>query len=182
MSKNLSQISPNSERLSTILLSTLDESVFFCELSRFLADSIDVKNFEAIRVGSDEKLSLISRDGKAHSAEEIQKASSRHVLKTKRAYFSNDIKRDPLFEDLKSDSIERELALPVVQEGLVIATIHFQVKQGEEKEFHREDMTKLLSILKEVEKPLKNMKMYLMAKSLNESLMKKIEMKEKEIH
>ena len=69
--------------------------------------------------------------------------------------------------------------MPIICEGLVLATIHIQSKNSE-VQFSDEDLKLVNEILKSLNKPLVNMKMYLSAKNLNESLAKKIQEKEEQ--
>jgi Nif-specific regulatory protein len=102
------------------------------------------------------------------------------VIRTKKPYFSNNVARDPLFHQEAKEGVQAELSLPVSVDGIVIATLHFQIKK-EGIEFEREHITEILKVLNDLRQPLVNMKMFLAAKHLNQALMKKIEIKEKEL-
>jgi len=175
LSKEVTQI----ERLSAILLSTLDESFFFSELAVHLNKHIGADKVHAFRAFEDGKVEQVCKAGKAvlkGICLEKGVGPAGHVIRTKKAYFSNDTSRDPLFHQELSEGIKRELALPIQHEGVVIGTVHFQIIDGE-LEFSREHITAVLEILSKLSGPLANMKMYLSAKSLNESLLRQIEQK-----
>ncbi len=179
MAKNLPEIN----RVSSILLSTLDESIFFNELGKFLHIQLQLDQtiIRSVQHGLDTQ--IVSENGKVVEGAAILekgRGPAGHVVRTKKAYFSNSIDRDPLFEAEAIEGISSELCIPVVIEGIVIATIHLR-SIHEKREFSREDISFVESILDELKKPLTNMKMYLAAKHLNESLLKKIENKEKEL-
>jgi len=179
LSKEVTQI----ERLSAILLSTLDESFFFSELAVHLNKHIGADKVHAFRAFEDGKVEQVCKAGKAvlkGICLEKGVGPAGHVIRTKKAYFSNDTSRDPLFHQELSEGIKRELALPIQHEGVVIGTVHFQIIDGE-LEFSREHITAVLEILSKLSGPLANMKMYLSAKSLNESLLRQIEQKELEL-
>lgn len=179
MSKELTEI----EHLSAILLSSLDESFFFSELAVHLNKTIGAEQVQAFRALEDGKIEQVCLNGKAiigGKCLEKGMGPAGHVIRTKKAYYSNDTSRDPLFHEEQSAGIKRELALPIAHEGVVIGTIHFQTIDLE-LEFSREHITAALEIIGKLSRPLANMKMYLAAKSLNESLMRQIEQKEREL-
>ena len=62
----------------------------------------------------------------------------------------------------------------------MIGSIHCQMMDNS-REFSREDMTLATSILNDLKAPIQNMKLYLAAKNLNETLLRTIELKEKEL-
>lgn len=168
------------ENLSSVLFSTLDEGIFFNELSKFLTKKIGADKSFTFILGDKNETLLTCRNGRI-AAKRIALDSEppvRHVINTKRPYFSNNLSRDPLFSELKRDGIEAELILPILFDGVLIATIHIQSKANE---ITTNDLTLALSILGELESPISNMKMYLTAKFLNETLLRKIEEKETEL-
>lgn len=171
------------EELSSILLTTLDESIFFNELGRFMADVVECDHIIVYKVLEDHSAIMVSRDGEIIDLEKQQikgKGPAGHVIRTKRPYFSNQTDRDPVFADVLVDGIKAELAVPVAVDGIVIGTIHFQTIEGGHT-FSRDHMTAVAHILNNIKRPLVNMKMYLQAKYLNEALMQKIQEKEKEL-
>ena len=183
MSKNLALKSTETQQLSSILLSTLDELVFFNELCKFMHSVKGCDRTIINLVKEDGSSRLISENGSIIEGGAILskgQGPAGHVVRTRKPYFSNNVQRDPLFAEEAKAGVAAELCLPIAHEGIVIATLHFQILEGE-KEFGREDMTEVISILKEIQLPLANMKMYLAAKFLNESLLKQIENKEEEL-
>tara|TARA_R110002072_G_scaffold1989_2_gene16282 strand:- start:7663 stop:9216 length:1554 start_codon:yes stop_codon:yes gene_type:complete len=183
MSQALSKNEAKIEKLMSILLTTLDERLFFSSLDKFLRSEINCDHSKVYIVRDDSSAILVSENGKKSKKSIVLERGhgpAGHVIKTRRPYFSNTAQRDPLFADQKGDGINGELIMPISHEGIVIATAHFQVSESE-IEFSMEEIKKLSAVLEQIKKPLANMKMYLSAKHLNESLMKKIELKEKEL-
>lgn len=171
------------DELSSFLLSTLDEKVFFPKLGEFFVQELNVDQVLIKFVREDDSCQAIALNGdyiKEGNIEEKGAGAAGHVVRTRRPYFSNSVESDPLFSDSVKNGVRAELVIPVVQEGIVMATMHFrQIKS--ENDFSREDVNKIDEILKCLQAPLVNMKMYLSAKLLNESLIKQIELKEKEV-
>ena len=100
------------ERIASILLSTLDESIFFIELSQFLAQWIGVEKVMVFKTTQEENSArLLLDNGKKVSKDESNKEFGmvNQVIRSKKAYFSNSIDRDPLFEGLRSDSMKAAL-------------------------------------------------------------------------
>lgn len=173
------------ENLSSILFSTLEERIFFAHLGGFLHTQVGADQTKIYLIHQDQSAELVSVNGKAIDEKDskiIDKGIGvvGHVVRTKRPYFSNSVSRDPLFNKEASQGISAELCVPVMHEGVVIATIHHQVIDSE-FEFAREHITQVLTIINEVKNPIANIKMYLSAKFLNETLLKQIEAKEKEL-
>lgn len=183
MSDQVEKVSAKIENLSTILLSTLDESQFFSHLAQFMAAQLDAERANIYVVKEDSKAIMVSENGQpADGSIVLEKGHgpAGHVIRTKKPYFSNCTQRDPLFNKEAEEGVKAELTLPIVHEGIIIATLHLQVLDGE-REFSRDDINQALGLLNEIKKPLSNIKMYLQAKYLNESLLRQIETKEKEI-
>src|SRR5690606_20020185 len=114
--------------LSTVLLSNLDEVVFFSKLTGFIHDMTNehkVLGFEALSDGSTR---LIAENGQALEAVKVLNKGqglSGYVARMKRAYYSNSAKRDPLASTgMRDDSVEAELCLPIMVDGSVIGTIN----------------------------------------------------------
>jgi len=182
MSEAMVKKSTEIEALSTILLRSLDESIFFTELDKFFQGVVKADQTMIYIVRENGGSRLISKNGKMVKKEKLLEkgvGSSGHVIRTKSAYFSNNIERDPVFAEHKEKDVNRELALPIAHEGNVIGTLHFQVKASD-KEFTPQDMLGVANLLNELSSPLANMRMYIAAKHLNESLIKQIESKEEE--
>lgn len=179
VTKDLTKI----QEISSTLLSSLDESVFFPTLGKLMHDHMGVDKTLVFMVQENGSVKLVSKNGKLlKKGLTLEKGigPAGHVIRTKRPYFSNNTERDPLFSDAKEEGIRAELALPIIHEGIVLGTLHFQCIESD-KDFTRDDITAVMEILNELRQPMANMKMYLAAKHLNESLLRQIEIKEKEI-
>jgi len=169
--------------LSTVLLSNLDETIFFAKLSGFfheLSQEYKVLTFEVLHDGSTQ---LMAENGIVPNDVKILNKGqglSGYVARMKRVYYSNSVKRDPIASTgIIDEKVESELALPIIVEGSVIGTIHLQsIKK--DKQFNDNDVAEINSILAQLSIPLKNMHLYLMAKNLNRELMSKMEAKERE--
>ena len=182
MTEPVAKLSTEIQELSSILLSTLDESIFFNELSKFLLSVVECDQIMVFKVLDDLRAVEVSQNGViVEDGLTLEKGAgvAGHVVRTKKAYFSNNVTRDPLFINLEDDIIA-ELCVPVVYDNLVIGTVHFQ-SFDDSRPFTREDIIAVNSILDQLSKPLANMKMYLSAKFLNEALMRQIEVKEQEL-
>ena len=183
MTEMVAKNSTRIEELSSILLSTLDEQIFFNEISKCLNEIVSSDRVRILRVRENGSCSLISENGQSiENGQVVEKGAgiAGYVLRTKKSYFSNNISRDPLFSSNDNGDTVAELCLPLGCDGFMIGTIHIQ-SLSEERAFSREDITDVLEILGAIEKPVKNMKIYLSAKFLNESLSRQIEAKEKEL-
>ena len=171
------------QNLSNNLFSSLEEKHFFPTLGSYFHKMIGADHTKLFIVNQDQSASLISENGKV-SKKKVNlgkgEGSTGHVIRTKKSYFSNNTERDPLFSIEASTGVKKELITPIIYEGIVIATIHFQIIKSE-MEFTRDHITKIISTLNEIQKPIANMKMYLAAKFLNEALIQQIESKEKEL-
>ena len=177
----LNKNSSEAQNLVSVLLSTLDEAVFFVELMKQLSSQINADKTLVYIANEESNLKLLVEDGSATSSKSYEKNEglAAYVLRTKKSYFSNNVSRDPIFAKEPNKALKAELAIPVSVDGIVFATIHFQ--SISEKEFSVNDMTKVIALLADIKKPLANMKMFLVAKQLNEALLRKIENKEKEV-
>lgn len=169
--------------LSTVLLTNLDENVFFSKISDFVQKQFGeykVQVFEAFEDGSTQ---LRAENGKLIESGillEKGKGLSGYVTRMKRAYYSNS-KRDPLLAGIERDAkVESELCAPINCEGMILGTIHVQ-SSTEGRTFSEEDVEIVRNILESLESPLKNLKVYLIAKHLNRELQGKIEQKEEEL-
>lgn len=170
--------------LSTVLLSNLDEVVFFTKLSGFIQDQMKEHKVLGFEVLSDGSTRLISENGMAlSSAKLLNKGQglSGYVARMKRAYYSNSVKRDPIASTgIREEIVEAELCVPVMIDGTVIGTLNIQsIKK--DRNFTEADLAVVNDILKELQSPIRNMHLYLMAKNLNRELMTRIEAKEKEL-
>ena len=168
MSDSLAKQSTEIQNLSTILLSTLDEAQFFSHLAQFMAAQLGADRANIFVVKEDSKAVLISENGQPVDGSIILEKGhgpAGHVIRTKKPYFSNCTQRDPLFAKEAEEGVKAEITLPIVHEGIVIATLHLQVLESD-REFSRDDITNALSILADLKKPQANIKMYLQAKFL----------------
>lgn len=170
--------------LSTVLLSNLDEVVFFSKLTGHIQDIMKEHKVLGFELLSDGSTLLIADSGKAFGSEKILNKGqglSGYVSRMKRAYYSNSVKRDPIASTgLREEIVEAELCVPVMIEGSVLGTLNVQ-SLNKDRNFGEEDIALINSVLAELHSPIRNMHLYLMAKHLNRELMTKIEAKEKEL-
>lgn len=170
--------------LSTVLLSNLDEVVFFSKLSGFVQEVMNEHKVLGFEVLSDGSTRLIAENGLAlNSAKVLNKGQglSGYVARMKRAYYSNSVRRDPIASTgLRDEAVEAELCLPIIIDGSVIGTINVQ-SLNKDRNFGEAEMIIINDILGQLESPIRNMHLYLMAKNLNRELLSKIEAKEKEL-
>lgn len=170
--------------LSTVLLSNLDEVVFFSKLSGFVQSVMNEHKVLGFEVLSDGCTRLVAENGQALSTAKLLNKGqglSGYVARMKRAYYSNSVKRDPIASTgLRDDGVEAELCMPIMVEGSVIGTINVQSLK-KDRNFGEGEIVILNDILAELQSPIRNMHLYLMAKNLNRELMSKIEAKEKEL-
>ena len=168
--------------LLTTLYSTLEEGFFFGEIGRFFQKSFNTDEVQVYRAHETGGAELMSSAGHAITGQIFSpgKSLSGYVIKTKRAYYSNNVQRDPLFCGFENCAgIVAELAVPFLVDGMVIGTLHIRSKNP--KNFGQEQVLEVTEIVKLLDRPLLNMKMYLAAKDLNQSLLKKIEEKDTEL-
>ncbi len=168
--------------LHTQLLTHLDEVVFFSRLSGFfhqISQDHKVQVYEALGDGATR---LMGENGQAVESEMLAKGIglSGYVTRMKRAYWSNSVKRDPITAHSKRDDVvEAELAVPVMVEGTVIATIHFQSTK-KDRQFGEKDVALINEALKELAAPVRNMRLYLFARQVARELEQKLLQKEQE--
>ena len=169
--------------LSTVLLTNLDETVFFSKISGYIHEQFGEYKVRVFAAYEDGCTELKAENGKSIENGVTYKKGeslSGYVTRLKRAYYSNS-KRDPLLSATQRDEcVEKELCVPINIDGTVIATINIQSKD-EERMFSEEDVTIVLDILSHLEAAVNNMKMYLIAKNLNKQLQEKINLKEQEL-
>lgn len=170
--------------LSTVLLSNLDEVVFFTKISDYVQSIMNEHKVLCFEAHSDGSTRLIAENGHAvNNSKLLNKGQglSGYVARMKRAYYSNSVKRDPIASTGSRDEVvEAELCMPIMVEGSVIGTINVQsVKK--DRNFGEAEMALVNSILNELASPIRNMHLYLMAKNLNRELLCKIEAREKEL-
>jgi len=170
------------DKLGHILLSTLDEAIFFTELAKFVSQKFKTSDIIVYKTTNKNSLQVIS-EGLVGVQKDIRiDSSSRvalHVLKNKRAYFSNNIKSDPLFSD-ENNKHNSELCAPISIDGVLISVI--RIRQSDESfKFSQALLNELMELLVQLNKPLRNMKLYMEAMDLNETLLRRIEENEIEI-
>jgi Nif-specific regulatory protein len=169
--------------LSSVLYLSLDEVHFFTSISNFFKQEMKCDNVSVYKILENGKSVLMSENGMSiELGLELLKGEGApgYIARTKRGYFSNTVERDPVFAREAKLGVKAELCLPISADGIVIGSIHCQMNSNN-REFSREDMTAGMNILAEIKGPVQNMKMYLSAKNLNETLLKTIELKEKEL-
>ena len=173
--KKLSEL----KKLSSHLLTTLDEVVFFTELGNYFSRIFPIDQVSVYLV-REKSICLLPRKKKKTLPKEIVLEKTEgwpvgHVIRTRRPYFCNDVARDPLLGQMRvQEGIFSELAMPIIHDGEVMATVHLQCKTGKHK-FDREDVARANHILSQLETPLSNIKKYLTIKNLHRSLLKQVE-------
>ncbi len=178
MLKNL-----DGQSLESVLLLSLDESYFFNTLSKFFQERMQCDQVVIYRFNDDGQSHLVSKNGLTLNNSFILEkglGASGYIYRSKRGYFSNSVERDPVFTLEAKEGIKAELAIPVISDGYILASIHCQMF-SQDKEFQKQDVTDSLEILNAVKHAIQNMKMYLQAKLMNEALLKTIELKEREL-
>ncbi len=170
--------------LSTVLLTNLDEVVFFSKLSGFIQEVMTEYKVLGFEVLSDGSSRLIAENGQAFSSVKVfnkGQGLSGYVARMKKAYYSNSVKRDPIASTgLRDECVEAELCMPIMFEGSVIGTINVQ-SMKKDRHFCEADMVVVNDILNQLQSPIRNMHLYLLAKNLNRELLARIEAKEKEL-
>jgi Nif-specific regulatory protein len=162
---------------SSHFLNSLNEQIFFGELSRLILEQTKEFGVRIFLAYSDESTQLIALNGKGLEGTDVLakgRGISGYIVKTKRSYFSNQVKRDPLYalEGLAQE-VEAECAIPMIVDGVVIGTIHIQSATADRK-FDEKDVVDVKNLLKDYDLQLMNMKLYLAAKFLNRELMAKL--------
>ncbi len=183
MSKLENSEKMNLENLTSSLFLSLDEAHFFTALNIFFKNHFQAQQVHVYRILENGSAVLMSKNGEyQEKGLTLDKGVGAvgYIARTKRGYFSNTVERDPVFTREASLGVKAELCLPISADGVIIGSIHCQMLDGS-REFSREDMTSGLSILNDIKGPIQNMKMYLAAKNLNETLLRTIELKEKEL-
>jgi len=170
--------------LSTVLLSNLDEVVFFAKLTGFIHDMMGEHKVLGFEAQNDGSTSLIAENGHAlESAKVLNKGLglSGYVTRMKRAYYSNSVRRDPIASTgLRSEEVECEICVPVMIDGSVIGTINVQ-SINKDRSFGDADIATINEVLNLLQAPIRNMHLFMMAKNLNRELQTRIEAKEKEL-
>ncbi|MBC7712683.1 MAG: sigma-54-dependent Fis family transcriptional regulator [Rhizobacter sp.] len=173
----------NLENLSSTLFLSLDEAHFFLSLNVFFKNHMNAQKVQVYKILDNGSSVLMAEDGQpVLNGAILEKGvgASGYIGRTKRGYFSNTVERDPVFTREAGLGVKAELCFPISADGVVLGSIHCQMMDAS-REFSREDMTFGMSVLTEIKSPIMNMKMYLTAKNLNETLLRTIELKEKEL-
>lgn len=169
--------------LSHVLYLSLDEIHFFTTLTKFFKENSKGQIVSAYKINDNGIAILMAQNGMpSENNIELQKGEGApaYIARSKRAYFSNSVERDPVFAREAKMGVRAELAFPIMADGVVLGSIHCQILDGA-SEFVREDINFAIEMMNEIKGPIQNMKMYLQAKQLNESLLRTIELKEKEL-
>ena len=181
-SSMIKNLAPLSNLTSTLFLS-LDENHFFSSINAHFMGHMNCQKVQVYKILDNGQSVLMAENGhlvvNGHTLDKGVGAAG-YIARTKRGYFSNTVERDPVFTREASLGIKAELCLPISADGVVLGSIHCQMMDNS-REFTREDMTAGMAILAEIKSPIQNMKMYLAAKNLNETLLRTIELKEKEL-
>lgn len=171
--------------LSTVLLTNLDENLFFAKISEFMMQHFEAYKTLVFESFADGVTELKAINGKVAMEDEKiiypkGQGLSGYVTRMKRAYYSNS-KRDPLLATSKRDDcVHSELSVPIISNGIILGTIHIQ-SSDENNIFSEEDVVVINNILENLSAPIGNMRLYLLARNLNRELQTKIEMKELEL-
>lgn len=175
-------LKPELATLCTQLLSNLDEVVFFSQLSGFFAQSLNEHKIQVYEALSDGSTRLVAENGLSVDGAILAKGIglSGYVARMKRAYYSNNVKRDPITaHSTRDEVVEAELAVPVMIDGTVIATIHVQ-SASKERQFSDKDVTGINEDLKALAAPIRNMRLYLVARHMARELEAKLAVREQE--
>jgi len=168
--------------LCTQLLSHLDETIFFSQISGYFFQLSGEHKVQVFEVISDGSTRLVAENGLSVEGSILAKGIglSGYVSRMKRAYWSNNVKRDPITAHSKRDEVvESELAVPVMHEGTVIATIHIQSAK-KERQFSEKDVASINEDLKALNAPIRNMRLYLVARHMARELEAKLAVRELE--
>lgn len=171
------------ETLSSSLFLSLDENHFFTSLNSYFQAHMNSQNVQVYKILDNGSSVLMAENGHpVMNGITLDKCigAAGYIARTKRGYFSNTVERDPVFVREAGLGVKAELCLPISSDGVVIGSIHCQMMDAS-REFSREDMTFGMSVLADLKGPIQNMKIYLAAKNLNETLLRTIELKEKEL-
>lgn len=180
------QTALNHEELSSVslvLLSTLDEDIFFGKLSGFIASQFEGQNVYICKGDSSGESQVVAENGlSVQDGQKFKKGEGicGYVLRTRRPYYSNSVQRDPLTANQDIDkNIISEICIPLLSDNSILGTVNVQ-SLSEDRKFSEEDIKRVEDILAYLEKPIRNMKMYLLATQMNSELIKRIEKEEKE--
>ena len=171
------------ETLNQHLLMHLDEKVIFQEMSHHIHREFDEFKAQVFQLLPNGDTLLRSENGKVVKNGLIYKKGqglSSYVARMKKSYYSNS-KRDPLLSfSQRHDSVESEIAVPIIIDGTVLGSVHV-LSANEQRKFSEQDALKITEFISKLEAPLRNIKLFLMAKNLNDELLKKLNQKEQEL-
>lgn len=180
---NAAQMNNELSTLCTVLLSNLNEVVFFSKITGQIHDMTGEYKVQGYVTLNDGSTRLIAENGQAVNEMILAKGQglSGYVSRIKRAYYSNSVRRDPIASTSKrEDCVEAELCIPMIVDGSVIGTINVQsISKG--RQFSESDIALVNDVLAAIAAPLRNMHMFLVAQNLNKELLARIESKEKEL-
>lgn len=183
MTTSMTKNNAGLDNLNTILFLSLDESHFFSSLNKYFMNLMNAQKVSTYKLLDNGSSQLMAENGVAViNGLVLDKGvgAPGYIARTKRGYFSNTVERDPVFNREAALGVKAELCLPIASDGVVIGSIHIQMNDSS-REFTRDDMTQGVSVLNDIKGPIQNMKMYLQAKNMNETLLRTIELKEKEL-
>jgi Nif-specific regulatory protein len=176
---NLTEVST----LSNELLVNLDEGVIFGKLSGYIHQMFGEYKVEIYEVLQDGSTKLTAANGKTIKdgiCFAKGEGFSGYVSRIKRAYYSNS-KRDPMMSlGKRDDSVQAELCVPLMVDGTMLGTIHIQT-EDENRKFSEQDIQNVNELINELQRPLNNLRLYVLAKNLNKELEAKIAAKEVEL-
>lgn len=176
MKSSLSQTEVST--LCTALLSNIDHESFFARLSGFFFEKSGEHKVQIFHVQADGTTKLIAENGHVVTdSPSIAKGIglSGCVTRNKRAYYSNNVKRDPITSNCKRDDVvESELAVPLITDGVVVGSIHIQSSRSG-NQFTDKDVAEVQVALNELKQPMRNMHLLTMAQQLNKELQSRLE-------
>jgi len=175
------------ETIMALLFAQTDELKFFAQLSLVLKNMLGEEHVEISRIFADQSSKALARDGVVIQSTTLWTRGdsvSSYVAKLKRPYYSNNVKRDPLFAKIQAhrnfvgEVVETELAFPLQIEGQVIATIHLQ-SENLGRQYSDKDYTSLKDALESLRGPIENIYRTLMVKEINQEIINKIDQNQK---
>ncbi|MBP9674271.1 MAG: sigma 54-interacting transcriptional regulator [Bacteriovoracaceae bacterium] len=168
----------NETELQEYLLTTLDEQLFFSVLGESLRKHLQVDKIKIYKTFEDASCQLVAETEKEVKDSPILKEGPCScVFRSGKPYYTNQVKRDPMYKMSSIEGVEAELSFPLEVAGTVIATLHFQSMQKGYL-FNDGHIQTVQQFLSQLQAPLANMALYLSAKNMGQTLLKKMEEKE----
>ncbi|MCY4643526.1 MAG: sigma 54-interacting transcriptional regulator [Bacteriovoracales bacterium] len=168
----------------TILLSSLEEEVFFGNLGRIVKDNFSCDRVIIFKILNDQIPVFISDSENSNVSSYVLEQGTGvcgNVMRTSQPYYSNNVARDPVFSGVKeSKGYSAELCVPIIVAGHTLATVHLQ-RKSDGRHFDAKYIDDFMGFLKFLERPLCNMQIYLTAKHLNEILRQEIQRKDQKL-